>query len=1049
MKDTYNYEKEFEQDLIALLKEKGWRDGVLKYKTEEELINNWADKLYNNNRDTDRLGNYPLTRTEMEQIISQINKLKAPFYLNGFINGGHISIKRDNPNDKAHLGKDVYLRIYDKKEIAGGKSTYQIAEQPKFSKKSQYLSDRRGDFMLLINGMPVIHIELKRSGIPVSQAENQIQKYSEEGLFTGLFSLIQIFVAMTPDETTYFANPGTGGKFNKKFYFHWQDFNNEIINDWKMIADQFLSIPMAHQLIGYYTVADKTDNTLKVLRSYQYYAANKISRIVSKTPQNERESKKDLKGGYVWHTTGSGKTLTSFKAAQLIAASGDADKVVFLMDRVELGTQSYEVYKNFAFIGNDEVQDTENTDALRARLKSNNKNDTLIVTSIQKMSRLKDDDPSIKDDLEKIRKKRLVIIVDECHRSVFGDMLGNIKAAFPNALKFGFTGTPIHEENKKKGNTTSDIFGDELHRYSISDAIRDKNVLGFDTFKIETFDYKEIRKKVALEKSKSKTEEEALNENNKIKKKIYLKYMNDIPMASLNDECIENFIPSSQYRDDKHWKKVCEHILKNWITTSINYKYHAILASSSISEACAYYRLLKELINDPKNGYPVLNITALFDPSTDNDGNDKLKDEYLEEILSDYNKMFGHCYSVSDYQYFKKDVANRLAHKNSYRSIKHEDRLDLLIVVKQMLTGFDSKWINTLYLDQYIEFENIVQAFSRTNRLCDSDKPNGLIYYYRKPNLMELNIAEAFDKYSGSKPFGIFVDKLDKNLDTINDLYDSIAEIFRKNGIDNFSSVPQNETDASKFVIDFNKLSSTIESAKVQGFRWTTRTYEFIDDKGRKTTKELRFNEFEFEIIRNRYKELYDAVVKSNTTKTVQIPPYDVDPSLIEMASHKINYEYMEKNFKKYIKEIPIYGPDGDKAIEVLKELRRSFSYLSQDEQKIANLLVNEIQSGDRIVKEGDTLNDLINQYKITKRDKSITSFCKTYLIPENKFIKFVKECTTHSNINQYGALDKLIDSCDIRTLASKLNKTPFQTRVDLTSLVKNFIFSDCMEFDE
>ena len=269
---TFKNEAEFENKLIGVLTKHGWESDIIKYPTENDLLENWAKILYENNRSVDRLGDFPLTESEMQQIIEQIKTLKSPLKLNGFINGKTISITRDNPDDKLHFGKEISLKIYDRQEIAAGQSRYQIVKQPKFKPLEKMLPERRGDLMLLINGMPVIHIELKRSGVHVSQACNQIQKYSKEGVFTGLFSLIQIFVAMNPDETLYFANPGHYDKFNKDYYFHWADFNNEPINDWSQIASSLLSIPMAHELIGYYTVADDADGILKVMRSYQFYA---------------------------------------------------------------------------------------------------------------------------------------------------------------------------------------------------------------------------------------------------------------------------------------------------------------------------------------------------------------------------------------------------------------------------------------------------------------------------------------------------------------------------------------------------------------------------------------------------------------------------------------------------------------------------------------------------------------------------------------------------------------------------------------------------------
>lgn len=508
---VFNKESDFEDALIELLSHKGWEPKVLKNPSEEELIKNWANILFENNRGIDRLNNFPLTSGEMQQIMEQITTLRTPLKLNGFINGRTVAVIRDNPDDTLHFGKEVSLKIYDRREIAAGQSRYQIAQQPRYKSKSKILNDRRGDLVLLINGMPVIHIELKRSGVSVSQAYNQIEKYSDEGIFTGIFALIQIFVAMEPAETVYFANPGMDGKFNKDFYFHWADFNNEPINDWKAIASSLLSIPMAHRLIGFYTIADDTDGILKVMRSYQYYAANAISDRISKTNWDGR----DRLGGYVWHTTGSGKTMTSFKSAQLIANSKDADKVIFLMDRIELGTQSLKEYRGFAD-ENESVQATENTITLISKLKSDNPENMLIVTSIQKMSNIKYEEGGLNaHDLEMMSCKRIVFIVDEAHRTTFGDMLQGIKDSFPSAVFFGFTGTPIHDENQKKMNTTSTIFGNELHRYSIADGIRDKNVLGFDPYKVLTFRDRDVREAIALELVKATTVEEALADSKK------------------------------------------------------------------------------------------------------------------------------------------------------------------------------------------------------------------------------------------------------------------------------------------------------------------------------------------------------------------------------------------------------------------------------------------------------------------------------------------------------------------------------------------------------
>ena len=689
----FRKEADFEEALIKVLTEKGWEKEVLRHPTEQDLIQNWAKILYDNNRGIDRLNNYPLTDGEMQQIIEQITELRTPLKLNGFINGKTVSIKRDNPDDKLHLGTEISLKIYDRREIAAGQSRYQIVQQPVFPSKSKMLNDRRGDLMLLINGMPVIHIELKRSGVPVSQAYNQIEKYSYEGVFTGLFSLVQVFVAMNPDETRYFANPGPDGKFNTDYYFHWADFNNEPINDWKAIASSLLSIPMAHQLIGFYTVADNADGVLKVMRSYQYYAASAISDVVSKTKWDSGKQR----GGYIWHTTGSGKTMTSFKSAQLIANSKDADKVVFLTDRIELGTQSLKEYRAFAD-AKETVQATENTYVLLSKLKSDAPEDTLIVTSIQKMSNIKDEEGGMNaKDIEVINGKRLVFIVDEAHRSTFGDMLSIIKNTFPNAIFFGFTGTPVFEENAKKNNAQTDVFGNELHRYSIADGIRDKNVLGFDPYKVLTFKDKDVRKVVALEKAKATTEAEAIADPKKAK--VFYEYMDSssVKMAGfLGDDGkwvkgIEDYLPTAQYLSPEHQNKVVEDIQDNWLTLSHNGKFHAIFATSSIPEAIDYYRLLKAAM-------PKLRTSCLFDPNISNEDGDYkeykgqpvafYKEQGLKEILTDYNAMYGQDFTIPTHARFKKDLSLRLAHKEQYKRIERESEKQLDLLNRQIIHLF-------------------------------------------------------------------------------------------------------------------------------------------------------------------------------------------------------------------------------------------------------------------------------------------------------------------------------------------------------------------------
>lgn len=1039
---AFTKEADFEASMIQMLIKYGWEHEVLHNYTEQQLIKNWADILFENNRAIDRLNDYPLTDGEMQQILEHIGKLKTPLKLNGFINGGNVHIIRDNPDDSMHFGKEVSLKIYDRKEIAAGQSRYQIVQQPKFPTKSKMLNDRRGDLMLLINGMPVIHIELKKTGVPISQACNQIEKYANEGIFTGLFSLVQIFVAMNPDEAVYFANPGPEGKFNPDFYFHWADFNNEPVNDWKQVTERLLSIPMAHEMIGFYTVADDSDGILKVMRSYQFYAASAISDKVSKM---KWEGNSQL-GGYIWHTTGSGKTMTSFKSAQLIAASKDADKVIFLMDRIELGTQSLKEYRAFAE-ANEDVQATENTGVLVTKLKSIDPANTLIVTSIQKMSNIKDEaEGGLKSsDIEQMNSKRIVFIVDECHRSTFGDMLLTIKHTFPKAVFFGFTGTPIQDENQKKLNTTTTVFGNELHRYSIADGIRDKNVLGFDPYKVLTYKDKDLREAVALEKARSATVAEALADPKK--SKVFYEYMG-LPMAGSFDSAgnyiqgIEDYLPTNQYETDEHKRMVVKDILEQWQTLSHAGKFHAIFATHSIIEAIEYYRLLK-------TEAPDLKVTALFDPSIDNNGHGIIKEDGLSEIILDYNKRYGQDFTIPTFAKMKKDISFRLAHKKPYERIEMtpEKEIDLLIVVDQMLTGFDSKWINTLYLDKVLLYENIIQAFSRTNRLFGPEKPFGTIRYYRWPHTMERHIKDAVRLYSGDRPLGLFADRLNKNLDSMNYLYRQVKDLFEQAGIPDFIRLPSDISERKKFADLFRSFNEYLEAAKVQGFRWDKLVYENTDEtKGELYRIEVEIDEKTYRVLALRYKELFTSGGGSESGDL----PYDIDGHLTEIDTDVIDADYMNSRFDKYLKLLYQEGASAEIIKQAEEELHKTFATLSQEEQKFANIFLHDIQRGDVTPQAGKTLRDYITEYLTKAKNDQIHKIATVLGLDEKKLREIMGLRVTEVNINEFGRFDNLKATVDKQKARDYFERVegmkliPPKVNMKVDKLLRRFVISEC-----
>lgn len=1019
----YDSELVFEKAFVEYLLTRGWQK-VIKNPTEEDLIKNFAEIIYDNNKETDLLNGCPLTDSEINQIITTINNIGSSIEHNRFINGCFVEIVRDNKKDTLHFGKTVVLKIFDKDSIGGGSSVYQIAEQPQFKTNNSAYPDKRGDVMLLINGMPLIHIELKRSNVNVTQAEEQIKKYSELNCFSGLFSLVQIFVAMNPDEAVYFANPGKGGKFNPDFYFHWEDFNNQIVNDWREFSRQVLSIPEAHQFISYYTVADKGDGVLKVMRSYQLFATKEIFKSAM---QHDWSGNKQC-GGFVWHTTGSGKTMTSFKAAQLIAASNKVDKVLFLIDRIELGNQSYESYNNYA-ASNEKIQETEDTRMLIGKLLSKDSNDCLIVTSIQKMSRINEDGVIHQKDLNRIQNKKIVFIVDECHRDQKGEMHQIIKKTFPNALFFGFTGTPDHK-------VTSDIFGDELHRYTILHGVRDKNVLGFDPYFINTFENVQTREEIAYRYCGTNDIDQI--KLDRTKWDLYVRITRDA-----TDEEIEDMIPDTQYfTDDKddlnlsnsHTESVVEDILKKWNVRSDASLFHALFTVDSINKAIKYYKLFKK-----KNSK--ISVTALFDPSEGNGPNSIFKMNGVEEILCDYNSKFHTVFNVATYQNFKKDLCDRLSHKNAYKNIKEDEQINLVIVVNQLLTGFDSKWINSLYIDRYdLLGMNLIQAISRTNRIYNfKEKPFGSLFFYCRPLRMKGTLDKAIGAYSGDKPFAIYADKLEKNLNSMNESFLAIKDLFESENIHNFEKNSDDMDWRKKFAKTFMQFNNHMNAAKIQGFNWDTSEYKFSTG-GKEIIVKMELDEQTYLVLVQRYKELF----KKDPTDPLKEPPFPLDPHIIENKGDKIDYNYMNSRWKQFLKDLN----SGDKAAKEKAEndLHKSFSILSQEEQFYAEQILIDINNGSFIAETGKELKDYIDEYIKRDHDKQINILADGLGIDVNQLRKLMEMHVNDATINNFGYYDKLKEGIDIAKaktfLEKRLNTTlvPRKVYSEADKLLRDFI---------
>lgn len=1030
-----NGEREFENDFVKLLKPMGWDEDVLKEKTIPELIENWRNIIFERNRIA--LNGVPLSDDEMDQVMDIVRMQgNTPVKANHLINGRPIAIRRDlNSPDRQHAGHEVYLDLFSANEIAGGSSRYQIAEQTHFENATK----RKGDVTLLINGMPVIHIEFKASGISVDEAANQIVKYAQEGVWTGFMGLVQVFWAITPEDAIYFANAGERKAFNPAFFFRWGDRNNEAITSWRDLISgkcHILSIPEAHKLIAYYTIADTAKDVLKVCRSYQYTAINAIV----KRAAEQKWGNHDQLGGFIWCTTGGGKTMTSFKAGQLIIDMGLADRVVFVVDRKVLDSQSGEEYNSFQRPG-ESVETTVTTSVLFDKLSSDNSKDSLIVTSIQKLSRLNDETDSIdKVKLDKVKTKRVVFIIDEAHRSQFGLMHERVKRTFSNALFFGFTGTPIFSQNMKAGElTTETVFGKCLAVYTLAQGIRDENVLGFWPEAVKTYEDKAIREEVALRECHVKRVKDIPIGSEAWK--LYRRLMDQTPMASELDEQgqirkdkngnlikgIEDYIPSNQYDNDKHRKAVVENILSNLNTIAYGENgtiFSGILATSSIPEAYKYWKFFK-------SEAPELNVTVLFDPDTSKNTQATIeKTKALDEILEDYRKKYGViCIRTDDpgCLTFKTDLIDRLAHKGQHAHMgnNHDEIIDIVIVVNQLLTGFDSQWVNVLYLDKVLETDDLIQAISRTNRVLNkTEKPWGMVKFYRKPYTMKRNLNEALKLYCQGDYTGVEVEDLNGNIRILNTTFNDIKGIFNRAGIVNFDRLPKEDADRQMFRKLFQKMKSTFRAAMLQGLKWS-------NEHGKK----LEFTETDYRILTARYEDLPSNGGGIRGTRRL---PFSMDTDLSTMEIEKVDYDYLEAQFK-IVTMKDIAGEDGDETVEAaIREIETKLGLLTDIPQRYARKILADIKNGILIPDGKKTLMQYIKEYQERTIRESIHDFAEEFGLDEENLYNFY--INPDGDIANSLKLKKIEECVDKDKLISHYGERLFNARVkfhkDLTDYI-------------
>ena len=636
---TTQSEAALEEGLIRTLVENSYERVVIK--EEDNLRENFKRQLEKHNRKELELhGRTAFTDAEFDRIL---------LHLEGGTRFEKSKKLRDLYTLQTDDGENIWVEFLNTQKWC--QNEFQVANQITVEgrKKCRY------DVTILINGLPLVQIELKKRGVELKQAYNQVQRYHKTS-FHGLFDYIQLFVISNGVNTRYFANNPNGGY---KFTFNWTDKANNAFNDLNMFANFFFDKCTLGKIISKYIVLHEGEKSLMVLRPYQYYAVEEIINRVENTNKN----------GYIWHTTGAGKTLTSFKAAQLVSEIDGIDKVMFVVDRHDLDTQTQSEYEAFE---PGAVDNTDNTYELIKRLSGNSK---IIITTIQKLNCAVTRDYYNKH-LQEVRDKKVVMIFDECHRSHFGDCHKNIVGFFRNLQIFGFTGTPIFAENAKQEHTTAEVFGECLHKYMIKDAIADENVLGF------LVEYYEGQSDIDLEAESRMTE-------------------------------------------------IAQFILNNYSKSTFDGDFNALFAIQSVPMLLKYYKIFKSLNPKIKIG-AIFTYAANGSQDDELTGmgqgfaNQNVASDDLQMIMDDYNINFGTAFTTDNFSAYYDDINERMKKRK-----KDMEPLDLLLVVGMFLTGFDAKKLNTLYVDKNLEYHGLLQAFSRTNRVLNEKKRFGKVVCFR------------------------------------------------------------------------------------------------------------------------------------------------------------------------------------------------------------------------------------------------------------------------------------------------------------------------------
>lgn len=887
-------------------------------KTEEDLWNNFKYILEQNNKE--RLNGEHLSDSEFEQVKNQLQ-------FSSFYKAGEWLVG-ENGKVMVHVQRDIerlHLVVMNHEHIAGGSSVYEVINQYRALADEDSRQNRRFDVTLMINGLPLIHIELKNKQHSYMDGFWQIKKYIGEGKFTGIFSAVQMFVISNGVDTKYFS-AASDAELNSKFISGWLDRDNNPVSDYLDFAKSVLRIPEAHEMIARYTVLDEDAKRLILLRPYQIHAIEAI-RDASKTGQS----------GYVWHTTGSGKTLTSYKATRnLLMDIPTIDKTIFLIDRKDLDTQTTMAFQ--AYANNDiiDVDETDNVFDLKRKLKSDDRQ--IIVTTIQKLQRLitkKLEEGS--SEYNKIKNLKIAFVVDECHRAVTPGTKREIERFFRNSLWYGFTGTPRFAENAypQMGDlprTTEELYGKQLHKYTIQNAIHDNAVLGFQV------------------------------EHNGPK--------------NMTDET-----DSSVYESEAHMLSVLDVILnksyhKLGFQNGKGKTYEGLLTTSSIQMAQKYYDLLKRV----KNGETELQIDerikqvlpdfpkfAITYSVTENEEGSHVNQQKMQESLDDYNEMFGTKYELAQIQSYNGNLNKRLARKDPKFQSRNE-QLDLVIVVDRLLTGFDAPCMSTIFIDrQPMGPHDLIQAFSRTNRIYDKNKTYGQIVTFQAPKLFKESVDNAVKLYSAGSTESALVAE-----------WDEIEPAFRKalKALRVSAETPEEIPGMSrKEKIVFIKMFQNFDKLFAQ-----LKSFTQYDDS---MLEEYGITQDEYEDYVAHYLNVKEEVQPKpdDPQGGDEEPTINMDYELMAYSHTKIDYEYIINLIQN------IVTPSDDEEVapeqrqKQIEEVKQYIGDLSKENPKVAALmsdLVYDIELDEDRYK-GKSIRNVIENMKHNCIEKVVSEFCITW----------------------------------------------------------------------